>query len=54
MAERGTLKFEHDLGADGVCVPSFGTLSLVIAISEAKNRQKVDNFEPVHLGNYQN
>ena len=25
----------------------------MIAISEAKNQQKVDNFKPLYLGNYQ-
>ena len=41
MVQRGTLKFEHNLGADRpVCAPSLGAPSCVIAISEAENRKK--------------
>ena len=36
-----------------VCAPSLEAPSHVIAISEAENQQKVDNFRPVYLGNYQ-
>ena len=32
-----------------VCAPSLKVPSHVIAISEAENRQKVDNFKPVYL-----
>ena len=34
-----------------VCTPSLGVPNHVIAISETENRQKVDNFKPVNLGN---
>ena len=51
---RGTLKYDHKLGTDrAVCAPSLEAPSHVIAISEAENQQKVDNFRPVYLGNYQ-
>ena len=33
------------------CAPSLEGPSHVIAISETKNQQKVDNFKPVYLGN---
>ena len=36
-----------------VCAPSLEAPSHAIAISEVINQQKVDNFKPVYLGNYQ-
>ena len=36
-----------------VCAQSLEAPSQVIAISEAKNQQKVDNFKSVYLGYYQ-
>ena len=36
-----------------VCAPSLEAPSHVIAISEAKNQQKMEKFKPVYLGNYQ-
>ena len=35
-----------------VCAPSLEAPNHVIAISEAKNQQKVNNFKSVYLGNY--
>ena len=42
------------MGADEgyIRVPSFVALGYVTAILGAKNRQKMDKFEPVYLGNY--
>ena len=36
-----------------VCAPSLEAPSHVIAISKAKNQQKVDKFKQVYLGNCQ-
>ena len=36
-----------------VCAPSLEAPSHVIAILEAKNQQKKENFKPVYLGYYQ-
>ena len=49
MAARGMLKFYQGVQIEAVCVPSLKQPSHVIAISEAKNWKKVDNFEPVFL-----
>ena len=51
MAARGMLKFYQGMQIEAVCVPCLKQPSHVIAISEAENWKKVDNFEPVFLGN---
>ena len=35
-----------------LCKPSLGTLGHVTKILQAKNGQKVDDFEPIYLVNY--
>ena len=53
MAERRTLKFEHNVGADRGCMRTkFGGAQSRDRDSRGRKSTNVDNFEPVHLGNY--
>ena len=38
---------------NALCKPSLGASGLVNKILQAENGQKVDEFEPIYLGNYQ-
>ena len=37
---------------NALCKRSLGTYSLAIKILQAKNGQKVEQFEPIYFGNY--
>ena len=52
---RGKLKFVHNMGANrGIVSTEFGVTSHKTAILEVEKWQKVDKFEPVHLGKLRN
>ena len=54
MAYRGTLEFEHKLSVDIGCVRTkFGGAQSRDRDFRTENRQKVVNFKPLYLGNYQ-
>ena len=39
---------------EGLMQTKFGGLGHMTGILQAKNRQKVDKFEPIYLGKYRN
>ena len=53
MAERGTLKFKHNLGADKACMRTkFRGAQLRDRDCRGRKSEKVENFGLVYLGNY--
>ena len=51
---RAKLKFGHSVGAYKCFMKTkFGGAGHMTKILQAKSEQKVDNFEPIYLGNYQ-